>query len=698
MDTCCIDKTSSAELSEAINSMFEWYRKSAVCFALLEDVTCTHDTYSYEDFAASRWFTRGWCLQELLAPDNLHFLNGDWVRIGSKYTLQKHLTQVTGIDANSLFTHNLESIPVARKMSWAANRQTTRLEDMAYCLLGIFGVNIPLLYGEGQRAFIRFQEEVLKITNDQTIFAWHSKHTLAPLPVPSGVLANHPHLFSDSADFVPAPRATRLPQHHEPVTVTSQGIRMNLAVNETKTGMHFAVLEAHESATSDRYLGFPVTKIGENGALYARQDRAKMLSIARDAVDFSKTATVYLWKAGNFPVEEQSLNVVQCWIRSIETPLGHQLYNYCYKKKQGPAVHTLNGKSSGDARYLHHRRRVNIPRHHATHVGIIDLRSHQGESFAVKILLDMQKRTARAVVLPLDPTAGPRPEDAEAIALLDEYSKKTPQPLEVSCQPALSMLVREDLTKQLQPVGLVPFHERVLQTLHRMKMRFPQYITPQIQTTMDSVMEQLANGDLSTVGSKDLQGLLEVEEELERMSASQPELLSRERLMQALDTIEQKHWDLLQPTTRELLPRIRKQIEEGAQLGEVEMQRVLQMERVLETRALASTAQTVEQTEVVEAHADAVETGPIESALLGFGYEDFEKEGVLRIPKAEDALDRMVKVCLLRKDEESMEEGTASLEMPFGRVCARIEGLKEEYKSNLAYVVDIWTESFANKF
>ncbi|CZR43636.1 uncharacterized protein FPRO_07447 [Fusarium proliferatum ET1] len=173
VDTNCIDKSSSAELSEAINSMFEYYEKSEICFAYLADVPTAsqaEDTLNSQ-IEKSRWFTRGWTLQELLAPKHLMFYTADWSAIyKDHFTL---VSIITKIDYEFLSGEvSLQEASVAERMSWLAKRTTTRTEDMAYCMLGIFGINMPLLYGEGKRAFVRLQEEIIKTSNDHTIFCW----------------------------------------------------------------------------------------------------------------------------------------------------------------------------------------------------------------------------------------------------------------------------------------------------------------------------------------------------------------------------------------------------------------------------------------------------------------------------------------------------------------------------------------------
>ncbi|KAL7625908.1 hypothetical protein AAE478_005132 [Parahypoxylon ruwenzoriense] len=173
-DTNCIDKTSSAELSEAINSMFRWYRDSTVCYAYLADVK-----KGVEDlFAKSRWFTRGWTLQELLAPGTVMFFDGNWSALGDRKELAGMISDVTRIHIGVLKgRETIRDYSIAQRMSWAADRQTSREEDIAYCLLGIFDVNMPLLYGEGVEAFTRLQGEIIKVSADQSILAWDLQHT-----------------------------------------------------------------------------------------------------------------------------------------------------------------------------------------------------------------------------------------------------------------------------------------------------------------------------------------------------------------------------------------------------------------------------------------------------------------------------------------------------------------------------------------
>ncbi|KAI0654336.1 heterokaryon incompatibility protein-domain-containing protein [Cubamyces menziesii] len=174
IDTCCINKESSAELSEALNSMFAWYAGSKVCYAYLDDVPDSEPPRAANSlFRKSQWFRRGWTLQELIAPRDVIFLSKSWVPIASKRTIPALLREITGIDeAVLLGTMPLENVSVARRLSWASQRETTRIEDEAYCLMGIFNVHLPVIYGQGMEAFIRLQEEILRRIPDATMLAW----------------------------------------------------------------------------------------------------------------------------------------------------------------------------------------------------------------------------------------------------------------------------------------------------------------------------------------------------------------------------------------------------------------------------------------------------------------------------------------------------------------------------------------------
>lgn len=185
-DTCCIDKRSSAELSEAINSMYKWYKEAAICYAYLADVV------SEAKLTESIWFTRGWTLQELLAPKDLVFYSCDWRSLGTKIEHRRAIEERTGISTRALYNFEPKDYFIAQKMSWAAGRKTSRVEDRTYSLLGLFDVNMPLLYGEGNKAFERLQYELIRTSIDTTIYAWS---TPPSPPLQAGPLAISPDCY-----------------------------------------------------------------------------------------------------------------------------------------------------------------------------------------------------------------------------------------------------------------------------------------------------------------------------------------------------------------------------------------------------------------------------------------------------------------------------------------------------------------------
>jgi hypothetical protein len=218
MDTCCIDKTNPADTQEAINAMFRWYQNAGVCYAYLEDMDTLDllkDAELPEDmdldeiigsknvanresflhtalnpfFVNSKWFTRGWTLQELLAPHYLVFVDSAWRRIGTRENWAADIEKASKIEARHLtaFTPtDFKSCSIAMRLSWASRRETTLEEDETYSLLGLFGTSMPLIYGEGRwRAFNRLQRELIMAYKDASIFAWKeekysTEHVLHP--------------------------------------------------------------------------------------------------------------------------------------------------------------------------------------------------------------------------------------------------------------------------------------------------------------------------------------------------------------------------------------------------------------------------------------------------------------------------------------------------------------------------------------
>ncbi len=255
IDSCCIDKTSSAELSEAINSMYNWYSCASQCYAFLHDVDDDDDPRAPgSQFRKSVWFTRGWTLQELIAPSMLVFLSKDWNTIGTKHGMAPIVSEVTGVDIGILQgTDSLESVSVSRRMSWASARNTTREEDEAYSLMGLFSIHMPTIYGEGRHAFIRLQEEILKQFPDDTLFGWGNRftirqprdldslavHTAMPPEDVGQLFAPSPQSFQSAGDLRPISEASfaqRLGMeggsHHRPptYTLTRYGVQAELFI------------------------------------------------------------------------------------------------------------------------------------------------------------------------------------------------------------------------------------------------------------------------------------------------------------------------------------------------------------------------------------------------------------------------------------------------------------------------------------
>ncbi|KLU91491.1 hypothetical protein MAPG_10009 [Magnaporthiopsis poae ATCC 64411] len=257
VDTCCIDKSSSTELSEAINSMYSWYAHSGICYAYLEDVaypslgrrlSAREDQAWYDfgqPFANSRWYRRGWTLQELVAPRSVTFYDKSWVHIANRSEIAGRLSQITGIPSDVLgIRMTARSYPVGHRLSWAAGRRTTRPEDIAYSLMGLLNINMPLLYGEGTKAFLRLQEEVLRQHEDDSLFLWCSARGCDDrLSQLRGLLADSPDDFANFLDnrYYTFRRMERKGQRA--VTDIRPSPALNTAVSVDSRGVRF---DGHE--------------------------------------------------------------------------------------------------------------------------------------------------------------------------------------------------------------------------------------------------------------------------------------------------------------------------------------------------------------------------------------------------------------------------------------------------------------------
>ena len=220
-----------------------------MCYAYLSDVVeITPPATLSQQFKTSRWFTRGWTLQELLAPCSVRFYSAKWDHLGNREDLAQQITDTTRIEDDFLLGNDIRFASIAKRFSWAALRETSRTEDIAYCLLGIFDVNMPLLYGEGKKAFIRLQEEIMKSSSDYSLFAWGIidqpggnepanpdesgshlmtwKKDITPL---KGLLAGSPRAFVDSGSIVMhKPFIDNLVRKTPPPSVFAGGVRIEL--------------------------------------------------------------------------------------------------------------------------------------------------------------------------------------------------------------------------------------------------------------------------------------------------------------------------------------------------------------------------------------------------------------------------------------------------------------------------------------
>jgi hypothetical protein len=287
LDTCCIDKTNNVELSEAINSMFQWYKSAGICFAYLADVPASPDpTDADSPFSLSRWFTRGWTLQELLAPSEMKFLADDWTEIGDRTKFCSRISNITGIPTSFLLGKDLRHASVARRLSWASCRKTTKAEDIAYCLLGIFDIQMPLLYGEREfGAFRRLQQEIMKTSDDQSVFAWmkyssatdthdilaHQKFTM---------LADSPLSFKNSGNIVVAKAPVvrgYLNGIRTPTVFNNKGLHLSLPIIKKGDRKVLAILNCTDiSDEVDQRMAIWLRDVSTNGGRYIRVERQKL--------------------------------------------------------------------------------------------------------------------------------------------------------------------------------------------------------------------------------------------------------------------------------------------------------------------------------------------------------------------------------------------------------------------------------------
>jgi ankyrin repeat protein len=320
IDTCCINKESSKELDEAVNCMFKWYSKASVCYAYLADVPSGDNPRSVESkFYSSRWFSRGWTLQELLAPEELQLFNQEWSLIGTKADLSAEIEQITGIPRPYLLGWvDFRHASVAQRISWAAKRQTSRKEDAAYCLLGIFDITMNMIYGEGDRAWTRLQLEIMTSTMDQSILAWGFE---AGEPSPrglretkvmsSGALAAAPSDFTNcSRIVVRKASATR-----NPIEISGGHLRIHLPLRTLANGQTYALLNCGLEADQGKVVGIPINRdlskgAAENDYLRPQGHQACLIQSSEDSGKSAEYIRILMDRQG---VAHESTNE-QVWL------------------------------------------------------------------------------------------------------------------------------------------------------------------------------------------------------------------------------------------------------------------------------------------------------------------------------------------------------------------------------------------------
>jgi hypothetical protein len=290
--------------------MFRWYKNAVVCFTYLSDLPVGPKKDLRHTLRLCHWLTRGWTLQELVASKTVEFYDEAWNLRGDKHELCELLSEITRIDEDVLRDSSLlTNIPVARRMSWASTRQTTRVEDMAYSLFGIFDIHLPLIYGEGEKAFLRLQEAIAQDNNDLSLFAWTS--------LDKTYRQTYRGLFARSPlDFRNCDRLLRILSPLTPTeeyVITNKGIRLTARMNEglSQDGEKDFLLNLDCIDSSrqqpDGMHSIVFIRLVRTPHGYVRHLADTPLLVTPTAVQASAPQTIYVPKTIN-PAESQELN------------------------------------------------------------------------------------------------------------------------------------------------------------------------------------------------------------------------------------------------------------------------------------------------------------------------------------------------------------------------------------------------------
>jgi hypothetical protein len=366
IDTCCIDKSNNTELSEAINSMFRWYHEAVKCYVYLSSVlkynSDENDQFSGSSwepaFRKSRWFTRGWTLQELIAPVSVEFYSEEGRRLGDRKSLEQPIREITGIPLNALQGVPLSQFSVPERISWAKNRETKRKEDKAYSLMGIFNIHMPLIYGEGrENAFLRLRDQIDKRSRNLQVEE----------------LPNTPQAVVEASWIVPfernhrfTGRESQLAQLEEKLFVEDQTAKIAITglggVGKTQLVLEL-VYRTREKYENCSVIWIPTINIENVQQAYL--NIAQQLGIPgweEDKADIKRLVQGYLSKesAGQWLLVFDNADDIDMWIDNprSEQESGH-LIEYLPRSKQGCIVFTTRDRKT--AIKLAHQNVVEVP-------------------------------------------------------------------------------------------------------------------------------------------------------------------------------------------------------------------------------------------------------------------------------------------------------------------------------------------------
>ena len=353
VDTCCIDKSSSAELSEAINSMFRWYREATRCYVYLSDVPDPKNPTSTVEsaFPDSRWFKRGWTLQELIAPSSVQFFSRKGELLGNKKSREQQIHQITGIAIEALQGNPLSKFDIAERLSWAARRETTVEEDTAYCLLGIFDIHMPLIYGEGRKkALDRLQRKIQKSSNPASLVS-----TDTPWIVP---FERNPRFTGREFQLAKLEGMLFVGGQTAKIAVTGLG-----GVGKTQLVLEliYRIREKHKNCS---VIWIPATNMESLHQAYV--DVVRQLSIPgweEDKADVKRLVQGYLSResAGRWLLVFDNADDINMWMAKPESEPGSgRLIEYLPRSNQGCIVFTTRDRKI--AVKLAHQNVVEVPK------------------------------------------------------------------------------------------------------------------------------------------------------------------------------------------------------------------------------------------------------------------------------------------------------------------------------------------------